>query len=513
MALWTFADLPASTLKNWWKPDALSTANGASITSIPDSSGNGYALTAGDDQSGGPGPVCVTNALNGKRVVALLPTAGSPVTYPFFSLNASALSGRTESATFWVSRNSQHPPSGQYNGAILGDWGTASDANHFPYVDNNIYEDYCSTTRRNAGTTPDMSVWHMFGLISKNGRWELWIDGSLFYADPDASNVFAANTAAFIGKSTNSGGATPYSGYWAEAGDCQLIPSQADIDRAFGYLAGKYALQANLPSGHAYRTNAPETAAGITGSSAITLGPIACTSAATIALKGSAAVTFGPITMASAGTAQIKGQAAIALGPIACASTATVRLNAASAMTLDPIGVSATGKALITGSASMTLGPIETTSAARAAITGTASCVLGPIVLSATGAGRSVNGGSAAIMLGPIGVSSSAQLSVRGDAALALGPITMSSAGATSVAGSAAIQMGPIAIASAATAKLRGQAAIQLGPIAMSATATNASVVYRPPHPSRIVHVRARRRFVAAPSRIRVVAIRECSAC
>lgn len=89
-----------------------------------------------------------------------------------FVLASNPLSGATAAtAMFVVKLNTDPPGSGSVTGPVLGEWGTSSQNNHFPWIDGNIYDNTFISSRAitvNPSTT--MAQFNQFTIIYSGGN-------------------------------------------------------------------------------------------------------------------------------------------------------------------------------------------------------------------------------------------------------------------------------------------------------------------------------------------------------
>lgn len=104
-------------------------------------------------------------------------------------------------ATFIYKLNADPPAAAATAGAVLGDFGSAGDANHWPFTDGNIYDDFGSTSRKNAGNpTPSLASFRLISQHSAASDFVINIDGVQFYST--ASNTVGWSGTQKIGAST-----------------------------------------------------------------------------------------------------------------------------------------------------------------------------------------------------------------------------------------------------------------------------------------------------------------------
>jgi hypothetical protein len=236
---WTPASL--ATLKGWYKADALSGVDASNVTSWPDSSGLG-------NNAAGVGPTIYpllqTAEQNSLNVVEFDFTTGQCFNLP------NLLAGATAAAAIFVLKTIATG-----HGCPLK-IGTDTQESHYPYSDNNIYDDFASNARKSVGNPGTLTSWHIASFHSTNGSWKYYRNGVLFFST--ASNTFAVRTtspAPLIGSSFSA--TFLYSGMIGEGIIVNEFLSDADRQKAEGYAAWKWGLVASLDVSHPYKSAAP----------------------------------------------------------------------------------------------------------------------------------------------------------------------------------------------------------------------------------------------------------------
>jgi hypothetical protein len=248
--------LAATNSAGLWTPANISTAlwldasDSATITAASglvsqwnDKSGNSRNATA----SGALRPTTATRTINSLNT---LDFSGANA----MSFAAAPLASTTSALAVFVFQLDADPPSTAI-GPVLGDWGTGSQANHFPYSDGVIYENFMTNFRKTCGNpTPSMATNAcVASMTSANGLWELYINGSLLYTT--SSNTYA------IGGSPRIGASSVFyvDGRIAEIAVVANSTSTTTRQLLEGYLAGatRWGLQSLLPAGHPYKSAAP----------------------------------------------------------------------------------------------------------------------------------------------------------------------------------------------------------------------------------------------------------------
>ena len=264
-----------SELFAWYKADSLSLSNGDPISTLSDSDSGTYSLTA----SGGARPTYTANALNSLPVMtfsgAQWLTSGT--TNPWSFLNKS---GGGTIISVWKAGNASNPNTlyGLYgtNGGTVTAHGTYCFWDDRASVPRN--EVIVLATRNNntggSGTvfydsatgndffTPNTP--HLLTCIHDNAnataanKLRVSVDGGTLNGantstrDPSTSNPAQAFQLGACGNNV-----FPMTGYIAEVCVFNSVLSTTNYQLIEGYLAWKWGLQANLPSGHPYKNAAP----------------------------------------------------------------------------------------------------------------------------------------------------------------------------------------------------------------------------------------------------------------
>jgi hypothetical protein len=254
MALWTPADLAVAP-HAWY--DAQQYSGGASVSQWDDLSGNArHAVQAtGADQ-----PTYGATLWDGSLPAIRFGSGGSKglVGASMESLGYSA------AALFSVEKNSVDPPAGAaaQTSALVNHYGGALGSDHTPYQDGITYHGFGSTVRKTVGDlTTSWAAARLLGIVSESGAWSL---------DLDATQEFTTgtNTVGFASHSTSLGRSSSnttlyYDGWGAEIVLLGYAPTTDEKERLEGYLAWRWGIEANLPSGHAYELAAPTTGGGL----------------------------------------------------------------------------------------------------------------------------------------------------------------------------------------------------------------------------------------------------------
>lgn len=246
-ALFTPANL-GSVIRAWYRMDLLTGSNGDPISTILDSSGNGFTLT----QAGGTRGTLAVADLNGKNTLRF--TAASTQRYP---LNLTILSGSAAGSFYIVQKVVS---AAAQNGSP--EWGTGS-ATYTPFSDGNIYDDFGSSVRKTVGTpTGALTSYRILSGYSAANDWKYFVDGGTGGSSGGTTALFstATNTVAWTGSNTNLGantGLTAFDGWYAEVIYTNAKQSDADRQKMEGYLAWDRNLTGNFDATHPYKTTPP----------------------------------------------------------------------------------------------------------------------------------------------------------------------------------------------------------------------------------------------------------------
>jgi hypothetical protein len=133
--------VPPDGLLLWYQADTLSGLNDNDpITTWPDASGGGNNATA----SGATRPLYRTNIINSLPAVRFIGTAGH-----FFDLPEFFSGTETAAEKFMLLSATNDPGINPY----WGSWRfTGDNINLYPYLDGNVYEQFCSNIRPNVGS-------------------------------------------------------------------------------------------------------------------------------------------------------------------------------------------------------------------------------------------------------------------------------------------------------------------------------------------------------------------------
>jgi hypothetical protein len=115
-------------------------------------------------------------------------SGGQPALYfdgnDLMGFASSIISGTPDGfATFIYKVNADPATDNLTSGAPLGDFGSAILANHWPWMDGNIYDDFGTTSRKTAGNpTPSLASFRLISQHSAANDFVINIDGVQFYS-------------------------------------------------------------------------------------------------------------------------------------------------------------------------------------------------------------------------------------------------------------------------------------------------------------------------------------------
>ena len=237
--LWTPANLAVAPW-TWFKMDAISGSDGATVSSLTDVSGNSRNTTG---VSGTPNlEVAEQNGLN---VVKFL----SGENYAFPSM--SALTAGSAFVLVKCDHDSGMPDIGEvlYTGTVVTGGG------YYPFNNGLVYSTFGVATRRDSLNAPiAMNTWHIMEKISGSGDWRYIQTGNSVFSS--GTNTVAFTSTPLIAKS-GLPNVTPFVGFMGEIIILGYVPTADELARLEGYLAHKWGFTGDLPGGHTYKTNPP----------------------------------------------------------------------------------------------------------------------------------------------------------------------------------------------------------------------------------------------------------------
>jgi hypothetical protein len=242
--------LTSAVLKGWYEGDLLAGAGGSTITTWPDQSTNGNDATQSVSANR---PTVAAADLNGMNVVRFTSADTNSFDLP------DLLSGASEGSAMAVIKVNADPPGATADsGGLLkiGSQGGANGSNHYPFTDNNVYDDFGSTARKSLGNpTPSLASYRILSFHSKASDWRCYIDATSFFTT--ATNTAGFTSSPKIATSTNGVTSVYLNGWVAELLICNNFLTDSDRQKLEGYIAWKWGINANLPGGHPYLAGPP----------------------------------------------------------------------------------------------------------------------------------------------------------------------------------------------------------------------------------------------------------------
>jgi len=241
---------------NWYISGANlgeSPAPSGTITNIP--TGITF-VTAWSDQSGNTNnaspvdapPVFNASDLNGKPTISLSSIAVGQNQSLQISGNPMGAVGSTAFVVNYVDPNvfSVDNEGGDANGALLGNFGNASDGSHWPYgFTNSVYDSFATDTRKDdLGLPSGITSWNIYSVYSQDNDWKIFCNGAEFYSDEANvySNGIANSTSLYIGMQNNAGTEQIFKGKVAEVVIYNRVLTTPELEQVEAYLNAKYAI-------------------------------------------------------------------------------------------------------------------------------------------------------------------------------------------------------------------------------------------------------------------------------
>lgn len=188
----------------------------AAVAQINDTSGNGNHAT---------------QATAGSR--PLLRQSGSLYyieldgTDDFMTLPTALLTGWSEGTGIFATKRPVDPPPVSY-GPVLGDFGSDALANHYPFQDGNVYEDFLSTARKSCGDPGDCAAWHVGDFRSGANNFKASYNGTDYFST--ATNTVGVGSAPLLGKESQT--AAIYIGFIGRVIVINRVLTGADLANA-----------------------------------------------------------------------------------------------------------------------------------------------------------------------------------------------------------------------------------------------------------------------------------------
>lgn len=259
----------------------------------------------------------------------------------------------------------------------------------------------------------------------------------------------------------------------------------------------------------------PWTAGALSGSGALTLGPIAIAGTGTMQPSGSGALALGPPAIAGTGVekfigsgvlllgvpaisgtgaTEAEGSGALTLGVPAIAGTGEEKFTATGALVLGAPAIAGTGVEVFTATGALALNRIAIAGTGVAGADGTGALALGPpliagsaveefiasgalaltptpIAISGTGSHSDATDGTGALLLAVPSITGTGVMQPSGTGALVLGPPLIAGSGIEEFIASGALALSTVAIAGTGAEKFTATGALLLGAPAISGSA------------------------------------------
>lgn len=129
----------------------------------------------------------------------------------------------------------------------------------------------------------------------------------------------------------------------------------------------------------------PAGSGSVSGSLTATLGALAATAAAQVAVAASATATLGALSGADAAAVAVAGQTSASLAPLVATAAGAVAVVGTLAATLGGLALTAAGAVAVAGSAASALGAMVVAAASQVPVVGQLLATLDSLGLSATG--------------------------------------------------------------------------------------------------------------------------------
>jgi lysophospholipase L1-like esterase len=228
-----------SKLELWLKPEDLVGTDENEVASWPDSSGNSVVVAS--HFGAGFRPTYEATGLNG------FACAESDADTDYFDLPSGFVASRTASSTFFVAKKNGSAGGGDQ--CPVRKWGQSED--YYPHPSGSFYLSYMASAYFGPLSGPDVSsAWHFGSFHATAGDWRWYHNGTL--QSSQSTFTFAPQTGSPILLKE-------FHGYLSEVIDCDNTLTTLERQKVEGYLAWKYGMEADLPSGHPYESAAPTT--------------------------------------------------------------------------------------------------------------------------------------------------------------------------------------------------------------------------------------------------------------
>jgi len=240
-----FSPADLSGLSLWLKADAGVSLSGSDVTTWADQSGNGRNASPVNVASY---PTFNSSDLNSKPTISLSSIAGETNKSFQISGNPMGASGATAFVVNYVDPAvfPEDGEGGDANGALLGNFGAATDGSHWPYgLANSVYDSFATATRKDdLGLPSEITYWNIYSVYSQDNDWKLFCNGTQFAADESNvySNAIANDTSLYIGMQNNAGTDQIFKGKVAEVVVYNRVLTTPERQQVEAYLNAKYAI-------------------------------------------------------------------------------------------------------------------------------------------------------------------------------------------------------------------------------------------------------------------------------
>lgn len=248
-----FSPSDLASLRGWYDASLLAGADGSTISTFPDQSGNGYDGTCGASH---PLVRAGASGINSLKVAAYESSGTSGA----FTISSSLLNGESAASVFVVFSRAADPPGVGIGGALFdgfhNDTGGASSSHH-PYEDGVIYEHFGTSARKTVGNpTPSLTSPRIYSAHSAASDFRAYLDGnSLFSTGTNTVQTGTGTNTKKIGRSRSE--TNTIRGKIAEVIFFNSALTTDERQKVEGYLAHKWGLTGNLDAGHPYKSVAP----------------------------------------------------------------------------------------------------------------------------------------------------------------------------------------------------------------------------------------------------------------
>lgn len=144
--------------------------------------------------------------------------------------------GAAAHAFIIVQLDADPPASG--NGG-LWEFGTDASDTHFPFSDNNIYDDFGTTVRKTVGNpTPSLAAVRLYEVVSAAGEWTARLDGAQIFTT--ATNTVGWSASSALGGAVSGASGTRLNGKIAEFINFTTKRTAPQLAELYGYFEARY---------------------------------------------------------------------------------------------------------------------------------------------------------------------------------------------------------------------------------------------------------------------------------